>query len=130
MQKVLQERRQRDLDRGVTGAGPHRADLNISWNGQPARAVLSRGEQKSVAAALLLAQAQTLAEQGEKPLVVLDDLASEFDASHYRDVLEKAREHADQVWVTGTARPEAGSVGKVFHVEHGRVQEMVVYNGK
>jgi len=125
LEEALRERRPRDLERGLTGAGPHRADLGIVWNGQPARAVLSRGEQKSVAAAMLLAQAQALAEQGEKPVVVLDDLASEFDRFHYRVVLERAQEHADQIWITGTQQPEQGRDCKVFHVERGRVQEMV-----
>jgi DNA replication and repair protein RecF len=125
LREALRERRQRDLDRGQTGAGPHRADLNISWNGQAARAVLSRGEQKSVAAALLLAQAQALAQGGEKPVVVLDDLASEFDAFHYRVVLGQAQKHADQVWVTGTVRPESDRACKVFHVERGQAQEVV-----
>jgi recombinational DNA repair ATPase RecF len=73
----------------------------------------------------LLAQAQTLAQHGENPVVVLDDLASEFDDFHYRVVLEHAMEHADQVWITGTARAETAERCKVFHVEHGRVQEMV-----
>jgi recombinational DNA repair ATPase RecF len=66
-----------------------------------------------------------LEQGGEKPLVLLDDLASEFDQEHFNAVLDNATECAGQIWITGTARPTATQQHKTFHVEHGLVQEMV-----
>ena len=123
--EALQRNRERDLERGQTLAGPHRADLVMLCGKVPARAVLSRGEQKVLAAALLLTQGELLAAQGETPLALLDDLASEFDQRHYTRVLERTLETGAQVWVTGTRPQQAEEDRAVFHVEQGEVRRVV-----
>jgi len=123
--QALQQSRKRDLDRGATSHGPHRADILLTKEHRPVRTLLSRGEQKSFAAALLLTQAELLAASGEAPLVLLDDLASEFDQQHVEAVLENALACAAQVWVTGTTTCAFTGAHKTFHVEHGTVREMV-----
>jgi len=125
LQDALYQSRDRDLDRGATQAGPHRADLVLSAHGRPLRTRLSRGEQKTLATTLLLAQARLMACSGEPPLILLDDLCSEFDTQHYARVLAQARAGAGQVWVTGVGDPGRARDQKVFHVERGRVQEMI-----
>lgn len=121
----LQEGRQRDLDRGLTSAGPHRADLTLSTGGQAARVRLSRGEQKALAAALLLTQAEILAQSGTRPLLLLDDLVSEFDTRHFEAVLARATASGAQLWLTGTQRPGLPGEHRMFHVKQGRVVELV-----
>lgn len=122
---VLRRSRERDRDRGQTLNGPHRADLVLTCNSAPARAVLSRGEQKVLAAALLLTQAELVAGRGEKPLLLLDDLASEFDARHYALVLDRAVASGGQVWVTGTRLYPELTPCATFHVEQGAVRKVV-----
>lgn len=122
---ALRRNRERDVDRGQTLSGPHRADFVLSCNGTPARAVLSRGEQKILAAALLLTQAELLAGEGEKPVILLDDLASEFDEEHYARVLQRAVSSGAQVWVTGTRERPASGRCAMFHVEQGEVRKVV-----
>lgn len=122
---ALREAGRRDRDRGQTTVGPHRADLELTIAGAPARAMLSRGEQKTLAAALLLAQLECLAELGETPVMLLDDLASEFDRNHYERVLERARRSGAQLWLTGTRRIPPDDSASVFHVEQGTVSEVV-----
>jgi len=117
--------RERDLERGMTGMGPHRADITLKWQDAAARAILSRGEQKILSAALLISQAIILSEHGDKPLVLLDDLASEFDKKHFEAVLEQALSCGGQVWVTGAREQKINHGHKVFHVEHGQVREML-----
>jgi len=121
----LQRNRGRDLERGQTLSGPHRADLGLHCGQTPARAILSRGEQKVLAAALLLTQAQLLMESGEKPVLLLDDLASEFDRAHFNSVLRYALGTGAQVWVTGTREEALDHPASVFHVEQGSVREVV-----
>jgi len=123
--EALGHARNRDLEKGMTSQGPHRADVLLTKAGRPVRGLLSRGEQKSFAAALLLTQGELLAAGGDAPLVLLDDLASEFDQQHLESVLESALACAGQVWVTGTAARSFGQDHKVFHVERGAVREMV-----
>ena len=125
LMEALQKGRKRDLDKGMTVSGPHRADIQIQLKGNAAKAHLSRGEQKIVSAAFLLAQAEIIAENCETPVILLDDLASEFDQVHHRNVLKRAVGFGGQVWVTGTERQDPGEGKKVFHVEHGKVTEVI-----
>lgn len=118
---------QHDLERGATGPGPHKADLLLTMNGVPAKERLSRGEQKALTAALVMAQAQLMCESGERPLLLLDDLSSEFDQAHFAKVLRAGLELGGQIWITGTEVSPAiracGSGFSVFHVKHGALTE-------
>ena len=116
---------QRDFERGTTGPGPHKADLYLSLDGTPAKERLSRGEQKAMTAAMIMAQAQLICESGEKPILMLDDLSSEFDEAHLGRVLAAGLDLGVQIWLTGTQLAPAikacESNYTVFHVEHGSV---------
>ncbi|MGN6519724.1 MAG: DNA replication/repair protein RecF [Dokdonella sp.] len=124
--RVLADRLERDLARGHTGRGPHRADWALGFAAARRRDHLSRGQQKLSAFAFVLAQARLFAERaGEWPLICLDDLASEVDAEHQRRVLRAVAATRAQVFLTGTeessALAEAVGAPARFHVEHGRV---------
>jgi len=123
--EAVQNSGQRDIERGLTGPGPHKADLYLSLEGVPAKERLSRGEQKAMTAAMILAQAQLICESGEKPLLMLDDLSSELDKEHFEMVLRTGLGLGVQIWLTGTqlapAIQNCGSSFRVFHVEQGRV---------
>ena len=121
----LENRRARDVERGTTSTGPHRAELYLACNNAPARAVLSRGEQKAFAAALLLTQVELLLQAGIRPVLLLDDLVSEFDRDHFLAVLDKAHSTGVQIWITGTTDPVLETAHRMFHVEQGTVREMV-----
>lgn len=121
----LSESRDRDLERGLTHCGPHRADVELTQKDRAARTVLSRGEQKILSAAMLLAQAKLLSGLGEKPIILLDDLASEFDEGHFNNVLSMALEWGGQTWVTGTRLSDPGSDHSVFHVKRGELPDVV-----
>ena len=116
---------QRDTDRGATGPGPHRADLNLTLDGTAAKDRLSRGEQKSLTAAMLMAQAMMICSSGEKPILLLDDLASELDEQHSNRIIQAALELGVQTWLTGTRTPDfissSGIPNTMFHVEQGRI---------
>ena len=122
---AAQNSSQRDFERGTTGPGPHKADLYLSLDGTPAKERLSRGEQKAMTAAMIMAQAQLICESGEKPILMLDDLSSEFDEAHLGRVLAAGLDLGVQIWLTGTQLAPAikacESSYTVFHVEHGCV---------
>jgi len=125
LKAALEAGRERDLEQGISQNGPHRADLILERKGRPIRSTLSRGEQKNVAACLLLSQAQLMKACGQDPLVLLDDLASEFDQRHSEEVLQKALICASQVWVTGIHPCVFEGPSTAFHVEHGEVSKMI-----
>jgi DNA replication and repair protein RecF len=79
----------RDLERGVTGAGPHLHDVRIRAGDRDLRTFGSQGEQRSAVLALVLAEAAALSERtGSTPLVLLDDVLSELDETRRRALAE------------------------------------------
>ncbi len=122
----LEEGYEKDREQGMTRYGPHRADLVFRIDGRAVRDRLSRGEQKILAAALLLAQASLFSDTGHRPVVLLDDLASEFDQGHLGQVLQHVARLGAQHFVTGTEdRPYAawrGEESAMFHVKHGVIE--------
>ena len=120
----------RDIERGATGPGPHKADLYMTLNGVPAKERLSRGEQKTMTAALIMAQAQMICESGEKPVLMLDDPSSELDETHLGKVLKAGIELDLQILLTGTVLAPVieacESQYTVFHVKHGSVSTRAI----
>jgi DNA replication and repair protein RecF len=79
-QAALEERLERDLERGWTGAGPHLEDVAVLSGDRDLRTFGSQGEQRMAVLSLLLAEAELLAARGPVvPLLLLDDVLSELD---------------------------------------------------
>jgi DNA replication and repair protein RecF len=101
----LDERLERDLDRGTTGAGPHLRDVMVAAAGRELRAYGSQGEQRTAVLALVLAEADLLAERrGEPPLLLLDDVFSELDQARGAALVSRLPV-SGQTFVTATDRP-------------------------
>ena len=113
----------RELAAGVSLVGPHRDDLGFAVGGVDVTLFGSRGQQRSVALAIKLAElAYIRREAGEWPILLLDDATSELDAMRRAAVLELAREHP-QVFLTTTELGRLGTVfnepPQVWHIEAG-----------
>ncbi len=124
LDKALADARARDRGRGYTSVGPQRADWRVRFEAVPQHDQLSRGQEKLVALACLLAQAEHLAGiRGDWPVVCLDDLAAELDQRHQRQLVQRLLATGAQVLVTGTELPQALTEVplRMFHVEHGRI---------
>ena len=115
----------REQATAATAAGPHRDDFEILVNGVDMGAFASRGQARTIALSLRLAEAETLsAARGRGPLLLLDDALSEMDSSRRRRLLEKASQYP-QVLIT-TTDPEQvsrffGAGAFYFKVDGGRV---------
>ena len=115
----------RDRARGLTHVGPHRGDVTLHIGGRVAREVLSRGQQKLVAAAMILAQLKALGDGlGVEPLLLLDDPAAELDERRLEAFVAQIEQLRCQLLVTSLTRDRApfGGFERVFHVEQGRVR--------
>jgi DNA replication and repair protein RecF len=118
---------ERDRARGSTLVGPQRADVQLRVGGKAARETLSRGQQKLVAAAMVLALLRRLREQdGAAPTLLLDDPAAELDAQRLGRLVDLVTELNCQLILTSLnsdsrifGRPE-----HMFHVEQGIVQRL------
>ncbi|MFS0821086.1 DNA replication/repair protein RecF [Bacillus sp. 1P02SD] len=72
--------REREIERGVTLAGPHRDDLAFFVNGKDVQTFGSQGQQRTTALSLKLAEIELIhSEIGEYPILLLDDVLSELD---------------------------------------------------
>lgn len=141
--ELLEVNQQRDIDLGYTRQGPHRADIRVKVSGMPAVEVLSRGQQKIVVSAMLIAQGLMYSSKaGRSPMYLIDDLPAELDA-YFRKVLATWLYRMDcQVCVTGVDKESlieawSGLSGKqpciehkVFHVEHGCVVQDEVHSAE
>lgn len=127
LSQSLDENRSRDLERGSTLSGPHRADLPVRVNGVAAREVLSRGQQKLVSAALVLALLARLRQnEGRVPTLLLDDPAAELDESRLAGLVSLVRELDCQLVITSLAPGLAvfGEPERVYRVDAGVVSEL------
>jgi DNA replication and repair protein RecF len=125
--QALRERlvadRAREVERGITLSGPHRDDLALALRGLPARTHASHGEAWSLALALRLGSHRLLAEEGEEPVLLMDDVFAELDRQR-RDRVAEAALAAEQTIVTAAVAEELSTVldATVFHVEPGSIQ--------
>lgn len=120
--EALGEGLERDRQQGATQSGPHRADLKVSYDERQARKLVSRGQQKLLASAMILAATETAQTALEQPLLLLlDDPAAELDAEALARLLDAVDSLGCQVVAT-SLEPEALAVpggASVFHVEQG-----------
>jgi DNA replication and repair protein RecF len=116
--KSLPALRRREIAQGITVIGPHRDDLDVFLNGNPAQSYASRGQSRTIALSLKLAEAVFVREvTGRSPVLALDDILSELDPRRRELVLESATKH-QQVLLTAT---EPGIVPDAY------VKEAVVF---
>jgi DNA replication and repair protein RecF len=126
--EALEEYQARDRNSGFTQIGPHRADLKLAFDTGGVRETASRGQQKLVAAALVIAQVQLFEQRtGQRSTVLVDDASAELD----RDAQQRLRIalgglRSQQV-LTGLSvemlQPEPAF--PVFHVEQGKLRSML-----
>lgn len=100
----LQRARDYEVATGHTSTGPHREDFTIFLHGQSAIKVASRGEMRTIMLAfkLLELELQTKASQS-RPLILLDDVFSELDATREK-LLQETIQHHQFVVTTTDAR--------------------------
>jgi DNA replication and repair protein RecF len=100
--EALEARLEHDLERGTTGLGPHLDEVVLASGLRDLRSFGSQGEQRLTVLALLLAEAELIAERrGFPPLLLLDDVLSELDPDRRR-VLAGRVLGAGQTLVTAT----------------------------
>jgi DNA replication and repair protein RecF len=120
----LAERIDADLERGFTTHGPHRDDVALLRDGRELRAYGSQGEQRLALLALLLAERAALEdERGAPPLLLLDDVMSELDATRRACLVERLRVGQSVVTTTDLAHVPGAEEADVvrLRVEGGAV---------
>ena len=119
---ILKNHETADISSKMTLTGPHRDDIDININSVSARSFGSQGQKRSAAIALKLGEAELINNFiGERPVILLDDVMSELDASRQDYILNHIKDM--QVFITCC---EPGSIlrmsgGKTFNINNGRL---------
>jgi DNA replication and repair protein RecF len=121
---------ERDRSQGCTRYGVHRSDFRLMIDGRDIEAHCSRGQQKAVQVAFMLAQVRLQQEHAcPAGAFLLDDLTSELDQANQQRVLQALRDLDAQVFVTAIEGDRIDTAGwretRRFHVEHGVIQEVL-----
>ncbi len=115
-----------DQERGSTQVGPHRGELSIQLDGIAARDRVSRGQQKLLAAALLLAQLKLFpADLLLQPSLLLDDPAAELDNERLSRLIHEVSGQRNQLVVTTLSSDFGafGTPGRRWRIAAGQVEE-------
>lgn len=129
LSQMLEKQLERDIYLGYTQSGPHRAELRIKVDKHPAAEILSRGQQKTVVAALKIAQGALFQQEtGRSTIYLIDDLASELDTEHRYALCTLLEDLKCQVFITSIDKAQLldswkFSSGKIFQLEQGKITE-------
>jgi DNA replication and repair protein RecF len=127
LSEAVQQSWNHDQESGATQVGPHRAELSIRLNGLGVKDRISRGQQKLLAAALLMAQVKLFPEDAPvQPCLLLDDPAAELDDARLTGLIREVSTQSMQLIVT-TLHGEfsaLGAPGRRFRMDAGRVEAL------
>jgi DNA replication and repair protein RecF len=124
LQATLEAVADDEIRRGVTLAGPHRDDLELTIDGLPSRTHASQGEQRSLALALRLAVHRTVAEErGTAPVLLLDDVFSELDPAR-SEALLASLPPGQTIVTTAAPIPAQARADLVLEIQDGVVRPL------
>lgn len=102
--------------------GAHRDDMEITINGESARAFASQGQTRTAALSLKLAEREIfLQETGEHPVLLLDDVLSELDSRRQEFVLNRIGGGQTLITCCEDEQIRERTGGRVLFIQDGRV---------
>ena len=111
-----EKHRQAELESGQCLTGAHKDDLEISINGRTARSFASQGQTGTAALSIFLA------ETGEYPILLLDDVLSELDTKRQEFVLNRIGGGQTLITCCEDEGISRRTGGRVLFVEKGRIR--------
>jgi DNA replication and repair protein RecF len=125
----LAKSRERERVYRTTLVGPHRDELILLLDEQPAARFASEGQKRSLAIALKLAQAEYITGiHGTPPILLIDDVMGELDVkrrSGFVPLLDRVRQARSQVFMTCTAENWPSELSRElqrWHVTEGNLK--------
>ena len=115
--RMMRENREEDLRLGITSAGPHRDDLNLSLNRKNMKVYASQGQIRTAALSLKLSQMKALRTMsGEPPVLLLDDVMSELDKNRRTRLVNEISGYQTFITCTDESDLELESDYRIYHV--------------
>ncbi len=113
-----------DKQRGFTQKGPHVDDLLLTIQQQSAKAYASQGQQRAMVLALKIAEIEAISKiQGNRPILLLDDISSELDPTRNQHLFDYLEKFDGQVFITATQQNFKlnPSLCTIFKVHQGQI---------
>ncbi len=126
--RSLHAARKKEIAQGMSLVGPHRDDLRFLTDEIDLGIFGSRGQQRTVALSLKLAEAKfMLSKTGDNPILLLDDVLSELDGQRRHHLLGTVAMY-QQVLMTTTNlydfEPDLLKQAVLFRVDQGRIESL------
>jgi DNA replication and repair protein RecF len=120
---ALEDRLDRDIERGATGVGPHLDEIAVRSGARDLRTFGSQGEQRIAVLALLLAEGELIAARRRvPPLLLLDDALSELDERRRRILSERIGVTGQTIVTATGAESLPLAPAQLLHVTPGHVE--------
>ena len=120
LREHLESHARAELETAQCLTGPHKDDFDVSLSGISLKSFGSQGQVRTAAISLKLAQRELMhRECGEMPVLLLDDVLSELDASRQDFVLNQITQ--GQVFITCCEPGRFTRLGKTIEIENGNV---------
>ena len=120
----MRRKRPLELHLGISLAGPHRDDAVLTLDGREAKKYASFGQQKMMSLSLKTAFARYIkSKTGETPVMLLDDLFSEFDEARLGDLMKMLAGEKGQMFIAALDEKQSSPAEKIFSVEGGKIIE-------
>ena len=121
LQDHLESHRRAELETAQCLTGPHKDDFDVTLSGLSVKTYGSQGQTRTAAISLKLAQRELMGrESGEEPVLLLDDVLSELDASRQDFVLNQIDK--GQVFITCCEPGRFTKLGKTIEIQKGKVK--------
>ena len=121
---LLEKKRVRDCERGITSVGPHRDDFTVLINDIDTKSYGSQGQQRTAVLTIKFSSLKIIKElTGEHPVLLLDDVLSELDFSRKRYILSTIGDIQTIITCTGIEDlyEYLDDKSKVFKVKDGEI---------
>ena len=124
-QNILSQKIEEEIIKGTTLWGPHRDDLIFYLNGMDLKKYGSQGQQRTAILSLKMAELQTFYRlHGEYPLLLLDDVMSEWDDHRRHFLIQMVKKYQIQTIITGAnieLLTEEMAENEIFSVQEGKI---------
>jgi len=103
-EEILASKKDLELKRGSTQVGPHLDDFSILINGADSRFFSSQGQKRTAALALKMAEVNLFTRNNyEEPIILLDDVFSEFDDTRKKHLLTFLSNNSSQCFISSAS---------------------------
>jgi DNA replication and repair protein RecF len=118
---------EKELQMGMSLYGPHRDDFDFLLEGNNLKKIGSQGQQKLSVLALKLSEIKVFENQlGEAPILLLDDVFSEFDKNKKNNILKYVDSNIQTIITTtnlNNIKKEIINKSKIFYIDDGKITE-------